>query len=159
MREFFQSSLPYYFDLTKHLYTKQMSSLFGYVCPDNHIFIDEKTLQSENSCLWIYENWPLCSRIFILSNSNSFCIWIKRLSSRKMSTFFFLIFGLHVKLFVSKIVFSGKLFFFIFTFLHLKKKIKLLFILNGSLCLVFLKQVFFILHLFNIFLIETAWLK
>lgn len=121
MREFFQSSLPYYFDLTKHLYTKQTSSLFGYVCPDNHILIDEKTLQSENSFLWIYENWPLCSRIFILSNSNAFCIWIKRLSSRKMSTFFILIFGLHVKLFVSKIVSRGKLFFFIFTFLHLKK--------------------------------------
>lgn len=49
MRELFQSSLPYYFDLTKHLYTKQMFSLFGYVCPDNHIFIDEKTLQSKNS--------------------------------------------------------------------------------------------------------------
>lgn len=136
-----------------------MFSLFWYVCPDNHIFIAEQTLQSENSCLWIYENWPLCSRIFILSNSNAFCIWIKRLSSRKMSTFFILIFGLHVKLFVSKIVSRGKLFFFIFTFFTFKKIIKLVFILNGSLCFVFLKQVFFILHLFNIFWIEIAWLK
>lgn len=134
-----------------------MFLLFGYVCPDNHIFIDEKTLQSENSCLWIYENWPLCSRIFILSNSNSFCIWIKRLSSRKMSTFLFLVYMSSSSF--QRLFLVVNFFFFIFTFLHLKKNIKLVFILNGSLCLVFLKQVFFILHLFNIFLIEIVWLK
>lgn len=68
----------------------------------------------------------------------------------------FLFFGLHVKLFVSKFVSRGKLFFSFSLF----KNIKLIFFWNGSLCLnFFLKQIFFILHLFNISLIEIAWLK
>lgn len=68
----------------------------------------------------------------------------------------FLFFGLHVKLFVSKIVSRGKLFFSFSLF----KNIKLIFFLNGSLCLnFFLKQIFFILHLFNISLIENCLTK
>lgn len=157
MREFFFS--PVYLIILTWQNTYIPNKCFYYLdmCVQTTIFSLMKKLSKVKIHVSEFTKIGLCA--VILSNSNSFCIWIKRLSSRKMSTFFILIFDLRVKLFVSKIVSRGKLFFFIFTFLHLKKNVKLVFILNGSLCLVFLKQVFFILHLFNIFLIEIAWLK